>query len=278
MTALYVHIGHHKTGSTFLQNTLALSTASLRAAGCEFPVAPGLRAKLERNPARINSGNGSGLFTGAADRILADLPHPDKLILSSETLYFDVEAASFPDAVARLNERYGPVRMLLFVRDPVELLISGWQQSVKRHGGRARIETFFGRDSYVGELLRVLERLRDTPGIELTVQNYSRVRRAMVDVAEAWLGIPGGTLTPPPVAQVNRSLTQGELSVQLFLNRVFGKKARIFADRMCQHFPDRMAAALNPPADLWVAYREASAGTIGRVNAILPDEAALQVA
>lgn len=278
MTALYVHIGHGKTGSTYLQNALALGTATLREAGCEYPVMPVLRAKLERNPARINSGNGAGLFSGADDRILADLPLSEKLILSSETLYPDVLAQSFPDAVSRLNDRFGPVRMLLFVRDPVELLVSGWQQAVKRHGGRMGIETFFNRDSYVGELLRVLERLRGVPGIELTVRNYSRVRHNILDEAEAWIGLPAGTLRPPPVAQVNRSLTPGELSVQLFLNRILGKKARIFADKMCQHFPERAAVLSYPPEDLCAAYREASAATIDRVNALLPDDAALQVA
>lgn len=56
MTELFLHIGQPKTGTTYIQNALALSNDAFGELRISYPVAQDLRKEIVRNHAKINSG------------------------------------------------------------------------------------------------------------------------------------------------------------------------------------------------------------------------------
>lgn len=278
MTELYLHIGHGKTGSTYLQNALLKSADDLAKIGSIYPVQDQLRRRVERNDARINSGNGWELLTLTPDDLAKRHAGADKLILSSEILYDAILKGQFGrDTLTQMTEVFDKVHVLLFVRDPMEMAAALYQQAVKRHGAIRPFADAAMNTSYQVTLSTVLTRLEGIPRLHLTVHNYSRVRKSLIAVTEAWLGLNRGFLTVPDTATVNRSLTPGEIRIQLVLNRLLGRSGPWFADRMCMWFPNRKVPPYVPSQKILDRYRKVAAAATDAVNARLPDEARLQI-
>jgi len=271
MKTLFLHIGHGKTGSSWIQASLGLSVASLAAAGITYPGTPagGL-------PTRITSGNARGLLASPQSletRLRVDAASgAGSFLYSSEWLSTEILGGPSVIPLGEVAARHGFARVavLLFIRDPIASAASVWQQLTKRHGQTQSIESLFARYELPRHAAEILERLDAIDGIEVTVRNYSRCRDRLLDETAAWLGIPRDTLVSPPAIRVNRSMTRAELAVQQVLNRHLGECGELVSDPLCELLPDIEPEDVYPSLavqeQLWDRLRP----FIDRVNARLP--------
>ncbi|WP_127902269.1 hypothetical protein [Solirhodobacter olei] len=274
MAELFIHLGHGKTGTTYIQNALALSADRLFDAGIAYPLPPAQRARIERNHARINSGNGGGLLSRYGKGVSINIPDAEKVLFSSESLFHEIgDERGASASMERLRRDFSAIHALLFVRDPVDFAVSAYQQEVKRHGYTGSVDAYLESNDYISGLATTLGQLSRYPGLRLTVYNYSRRKHELLFLFENWLGIEPSFLTRPKHPVVNRSLTERELRVQRAMNRLLGQSGNLFADWVCQLFPNRAAAHLRPCAAVERAFWERNRNALDRVNGLLPPEA-----
>lgn len=244
---LLLHIGHSKTGSSYLQQVFLLSRDTLAEHGIDYPVDD---AHLGLDDATITSGNAVTALDSAADldRHLASTPADRHLLLSSEMLFgalYVTEDASFVADVAAAHS-FDSIEILLFIRDPLDHVLSQWQQRVKRRGLTAGRDEFLETYEHPVRVLAVLEQLAALPQVTTTVRNYSRCRDELHHEAAAWLGVDPSALSLPATALVNRSLTPSEEALQLAFNRHLGECGHLIADPLCQQLPGLRATIRRP--------------------------------
>ncbi|MGV6848834.1 MAG: hypothetical protein ACWA5A_10725 [Marinibacterium sp.] len=242
---LFLHIGHGKTGSSYLQSALALSQQALADHGFDYPLTRGVARRARRG--HITGGNFGGP-QGIHSRLADQGPFaPGRArLMSSEHLfnYALRRPETFLEDLAALRGD-GDLHVLCLIRDPLDHAVSTYQQSVKRGGFAGPLDEALTRYRLPASVLAVLETLKGA-GARLTVRNYSRHRDRLLAVAEDWLALPPGTLAVPPVAQVNRSLTRAELEFQRRINATGTRIASQFvSDPWCNHLPDIRAE--DPP-------------------------------
>ena len=261
--SLLVHVGHGKTGSSYVQSALAGSRDTLRDHGIAYPIAED-RARAAQDGG-ISSGNLR--YTAGALRALLNTPQAqeaEQVLISSESLFptltrggegFLAEAQA---AVPGIE-----VKVLLYIRDPMDHAVSCYHQDVKRGGftgSFAQSLADYNIPQKVGSFLRLFT----DAGVDVAVRNYARHSKAILPSFENWLGLPGGSLALPPVERVNRSLTLGEIELQKAFNVHFGKEARRFvSDPLCTHLPE-IRSELPPLAESdLVTFLDRMRGVIG---------------
>jgi hypothetical protein len=234
---ILLHVGHGKTGSSFIQSSLALSHAELAAGGITYPISTELAAAGRSG--HISSGNlrhaasaltetiGQGFRTGH-----------ERVLISSEWLFLAL-MAELAEELAALPGQYpgARLRVLLYVRDPLDHAVSVYQQMIKRGGytgSFAESLLVYRIPVKVGQFARAMQ----AAGAEITVLNYSRHAGSLLHTVEDWLGLPQDRLSNPPVETVNRSMTLAELELQRQFNLLFGKEARRYvSDPLCNRLP-----------------------------------------
>jgi hypothetical protein len=278
MADLLLHIGHVKTGSTWLQEAFRTNAGRLDAAGIRYP----LPRDVDRD-ARVPAGNALGVFDDpartAARLARATRPAGRTTLLSSETIFDRLAARDRLDFLPAAAHRAGfdRVRLLLFVRAPLPLAASIWQQRVKGHRGERReLDSFAARSFAMPQrVIDTVSRLRDLDGVEVTLRNYDSHRGDLLAVVETWLGLPAGALVRPGRERLNRSLTRAEAALQLALNRAIGASGEIFAVRLGNRLDD---VPPDPPR-ISPAVAEAllarHADALDRIDALLPPGEAL---
>ena len=244
MRVLYLHIGHMKTGSTWLQTSFKESRVALNAAGIHYP-SWGHDATKSNLDQRTTAGNAAGLFNHFETFLqrLNTAPDRKSLFLSSETMF---------DAMCQNDDLAGAMRqilatgfdkicVLLFVRDPLGLGASVWQQRVKGWQGETRDLDEYFRDGFdlPERVCSVVEQLQSVSGVEVTIHNYSQVKDTIKAIAEDWLGITSGVLSTPDKPVVNRSMTASEVALQLQFNRALGRASgKMFGFRLINRLAD----------------------------------------
>lgn len=279
MTELHLHIGHGKTGTSYIQNTLVLSQAELARHRIAYPVSARDSGRVRRNHARISSGNGAGLLIGRTD-LNAMVPEGyGKLLFSSELLFERLVAdKAARRALLEACDRFDRVKVLLFVREPLDFAVSAYQQMVKRHGHVGPLRDYVMATDHLDKLAVCLDVLGATPGLKPEIRNYSKWKSTVVEIVEAWLEIPQGCLQRPARRRVNRGLSPGELAIQRGLNRLLGPSGNLFADWVTQCLPDRRIAPVRPTPEVRHAFFTKFGAQIARINALLPPAEALRTA
>lgn len=210
MKTIYLHAGHGKTGSSFLQSTFALNVATLEAAGIDYPLPDRMRARAASGV--TTSGNRAALVGAlrADDETIFDTQR--SLLFSGEGLWSNFLEPDFTEKLTAGAARSGHrLAMLLFLRDPVEFQISVYLQNVQQGLEQAEINDYMaGRGArllseHLERVSQVIDKVR-AAGCDLKVMNYSRVKRDLPGVTMAFLGFdPKPDLTLPG-RTVNRSI------------------------------------------------------------------------
>jgi hypothetical protein len=131
MRTLFLHVGHPKTGSSYLQYCFAESGDVLRQHGLVYPFATEYIAG-----SRVSTGNGRKAFESLESLSVHLAAVPDdgcSVLLSSE--YFEERLAD-PEMIpglweAAVRHGFGRVSLLLFVREPLGLILSDRLQALK---------------------------------------------------------------------------------------------------------------------------------------------------
>ena len=274
---LYLHVGHSKTGTSWLQAALRENADALAEAGLAYPVFEGIG---NERGAGIGQGNGLWLATGPAGelesrlRMIARAAGPAGAVLSSEEFFPRLardDAAAVLSRAAR-DAGFGGVEILLFIRNPVGHAASLWQQYLKTGGGTASIEAFFEKYRVPELVARFLDGFMRIDGVGLTCRSYDRHRHDLLAPLRAWLGLSATTLAPPCAPTINRGMTRGELALQVALNRRIGRAGRILAhDTLCAGLPELSPDRIHPDPECQRAMCDRLAPTLARVNARLSE-------
>ncbi|MEM7546875.1 MAG: hypothetical protein AAF367_15195 [Pseudomonadota bacterium] len=243
MRTLFLHVGHAKTGSSFLQSSFALSRPALRQADIAY-LSHGAVEKAAKGA--MTNGNG-GTLIGALNNPVRGWLMATRLRLKGGNALFRSEflfhrlsrrgGAAQVSHIAR-GAGFGRISILLFIRDPFDHLPSLYQQRVKRSGYTGDIETLAEDYDYPRQVARFLRRIGREPTVEITIANYSRRRRRLTDVTSVWLGLPNDALTKPEMPRINRSLTSDELEAQRLFNAKFGSSGRMVSDVLSRRLPE----------------------------------------
>lgn len=188
---IVLHVGPHKTATTWLQRNFHHNAAALEAAGWYYPQV-GERVAiahhdLSDNPKEILQANSRKvarfrkIFDRAAEKNL-------NVLLSSEG--FDKWR---PNALARLREIAAPheLKIVYTLRDPVSLVYSIWQQKVKS-GGPKSFPEHYAEQVRKAEKSRVLDPLSDidkfaaVENAGLTVLLYDEIARQKRDIFDVF--------------------------------------------------------------------------------------------
>ena len=149
---LILHIGHSKTGSSYIQSSLALSAASLREAGIEYPE---LKPLTLAKRGGISSGN-LGKDKAFVQTITAEAGRHTKasrLLFSSEWL--SLQIAKDGETLATLQESFD-VTVVLFLREFLAHAISHYGQTVKRGGSTQVLSEYLAADQWPHDVLKLL--------------------------------------------------------------------------------------------------------------------------
>lgn len=271
MTAnICVHIGIPKTGSTYLQSALAINHDVLAKANMVYPN-PDLQTAASRG---WNSPGNVQAWSQIADW-LDHAPDDRTGVFSAEKLAEDLVDPENQAVLKHLTARKHKLRVLLFVRDPLDHATSLWQQHLK--GGRTSqdINDFLERYDTLAELIQTLDALARVD-CETTIHNYSRCSKQILSCLQGFLGCCA--LQPPVQAQINRSMTGAERTVLRLLTDFVGPLATtITATLWCNYTagiqsepPEIAPAALD-------AFQRRLAPLVAEINRRVPAAAALRM-
>ena len=130
------------------------------------------------------------------------------------------------------------VKIILFIRDPIEFMVSAYGQSIKRRGQIDSIDDASKRFGNVRNVDRFIN-FCINQNYDLEIANYSKLKNDLPSVFEEALNIPLGTLELPAIKNINRSLTASELELQRLFNLYFGgRSSRFISDVLCNELPD----------------------------------------
>ncbi|WP_299046156.1 hypothetical protein [uncultured Tateyamaria sp.] len=265
MTSIVLHVGHGKTGSSYLQSLFALNQEQLQRANVTYPFHKNLTAAAA---GQTTSGNHSSIFSD-----VLDFAGRNTLLVSGETLFRTLMGT---DTLAKISQTY-KLKVILFTRDVVDHGISRWIQGVKGRGIVEDVDTYLTRNP-LGPHPIVVEwmNLSRMLGFELRVRNYSRHKSDLVSVfcADAFDGrLDAKAFQLPDVTRVNRGLTQPELDIQRLFNAIIGSQsAGYVAKFLVSHFPESRGGKTRVSQKTYDLLTAANKPFVAAINRNLPPE------
>lgn len=270
---LFLHVGHGKTGSSYIQSILSTHRETIfNDLSIFYPV-------LERDRSaegKISSGNGAIFLRdpGNFDHVNQEAGFKS-LLYSSEFLFALDKNWLNRKNIDALLKFYERINVLLFVRNPDEMLSSSYQQAVKRSGYVGTIDDYTPNFNFYRSVEVFIKKINQHPEINLSVFNYSNSKKKVAEILSTWLGSDVVLDVPYPV--VNRSLTYAELVFQQELNKVFGKSGDLFSDNVCEEIPHIKSDRIYPSSDIWRMYVENNRATVDIINNLLPVSEAIDL-
>ncbi len=236
---LYLHVGHPKTGSSYLQHNFYKNRDELHKQGICYPsVYP--------------SGN-NGYLLYEQDNI--DILKPE---YSNKSIFISCESLTRRIAtnLDNINEKifeikrkngYKKIEILLMIRDPNELLLSAYNQNIKRHQYHNEISYFIQNNSDIlfKYILNFLKTTNSWNATSITVLNYSKIKNTIFKEALNWLTVEKKFFQENKFS-VNRSLTQGELEIIKGQNKILNSakihpsKFPIISDALWSSLPEQV--------------------------------------
>jgi len=279
---LIVHVGGPKTGSTQLQFRLARGREALLEAGLDYPE----RAPNWGTPRSMGNVPDLRDDPGALEDAvsLADPRATRGVLVSSELLLRHLFLQ--PDALERMARDavrlgFDRLRLLLVIRDPMELAPSNWQQYVR---GPMRLAVPLDRWTAEDfdtpqQVASVLSQAEASPLIERTVLNFSRSRAETPARILAALGLdPQDPAFAPSVVELeeregrNPSLSIGETTFLRAFNAASPGAPGLlgFASEL-RSMPGRATRARRPSADAQRAALVRLAPALDAIDALVPE-------
>ncbi|SDI92010.1 hypothetical protein [Aliiruegeria lutimaris] len=273
MRDVILHVGHGKTGTSAIQSWLAQNKRAVAAAGIVYPDHPSL-SRARR--CGVTSGNIRDDVGALVERLEAeDLKWPtDRAILfSNELLFWKLE--EIIEAYAHLRSRYN-FKVVLFIRNPLEMANSAYHQRVKRGGETGSFEDHLQQEAHLLHAEHC-HRLLSKTDIETRLINYSarssEVVGAFIDALELEKGGTLGHVEKSMPIRVNRSLSYFELELVKQLNKLSGRQSGWdFSDCLVELAPDIESYRFTAEGELLNRFQERFSASVDYFNGFLPAE------
>lgn len=248
MRTLYLHVGQDKTGSSYIQSSLANSVDLLKEKGIFYPTNKRI---LKAVGGKISSGNGS-LLNLENESAYEGIGESDSILISSEQLFRVLPKKDYFDDFTKFLTEFNVTNIscLLYIREPLEHLSSAYQQAIKRGGYELSIEEFAKQYLHTKRVYQFVKFCKNSDLLDLKIINYSDKKDQLIHTFENWLTLPVDTLKRPTVSVVNRSMTKSELEFQRVANGFFGKKASFISDALCEILPEKKSDQIGIPIDV----------------------------
>jgi len=264
---IILHIGHSKTGSSFIQSSLALSVESLREAGIEYPELPSFpfdRAKRGAGSCG-NLGHAVGFVDTVAD-VAGRHAQAKRLLFSSEYLFERIGKEG--GLLATLQESFD-VTVILFVREFLAHALSNHNHRGKSEGCNLSLAQYLGQYHRPNAILRVMQAIEQA-GCRAKIYNYSRHSDDLLETFATAIGVGPEVLVVPPAARVNRSLDAAELYLAIRFNEVLGPSRDLIAYPLCERLPQHSAGTPRIARPDYEAFRARMAPLESLLNEHLP--------
>jgi hypothetical protein len=242
---IFVHVGVPKSGTTFLQSSLARNGAALRRQGVLYPAEdPDLmfHAALDVRGNHKAWGRKRSTVEGAWDELCARArKHRGTTVVSHELL-----AAAEPEAVAAALARLGDleVHVIVTARDPARQVVAEWQEGVKHGRGlpfaefaRKVLDDRRGKGNGTGHARRfaasqdlpaVLQRWGDGLPVErvhlITCPEPESDRTELLALVGGLVGFHADDLEPVDDSRTNRALGVVETDLLRRVNLALDKR------------------------------------------------------
>lgn len=233
MTDVILHVGSVKTGSSYIQSSLALSEQALFESGYIYPDHPNNEAA---RLGRITSGNLSPRSDWTTELIKVSqstYANGNALVYSNEQLAGTIIKS--PDLFLDMA-RILKVRLIIYLRNPYDHFRSCYGQMVKRagfYGEPGRYLSQYRHFENAASLVKLCKQFQ----IDLDVRNYdAALPQLLLDFSSA-LNLKS-PLSQPPNSQINRSLTLDEAAFQKIFNEFYGALSHKFVSSVfCETIP-----------------------------------------
>ena len=236
MAKLLLHVGHGKTGSSFIQSVLSQNHEKLINEGILYP------RHTDDDKAKkgqVTSGNGLILLNSPLEFFGLN-----NILLSSESLFKYVQDANF--CREKLKDQFDEVTIILYTRNVMDFLISAWGQHVKRNGVRLSLTEYLEQEyiqnncenSHHLGILNIIKNSKDF-GFKLIIRNYSNHRSNLIyDFTSVVIDVFGKSLNLDTKNMiVNRSLTRIENQLIRYVNHIHPKLGRLASDTLVNMLP-----------------------------------------
>lgn len=262
---LILHIGHGKTGSSFIQSVLVLNRVELERHGVLYPEHESDRMALA---GKITSGNGDLILDPSFN-----LDPSRNVLFSNEDLF---NKLLVPGVLERavLQRGFNP-RIVLYTRNVFEVLFSGWGQWIKRGGCIQDLNTFLAEDTSNLPFSKICCWLdaADKYGFDIVVRNYSNHKS---DIAGDFLSNLLGAsaldfdVRYPEAETVNRSLTLAEYEIQRVFNKNLVGSSSFVSDVLVDGCPEVKSSKLKCSESTYDIVVSRIKPIIDRINSRIP--------
>lgn len=274
MKNLILHIGHGKTGSSYLQSMLALNHELLSKYSIDYP---GAQFQENAKAGKVSAGNGKDFAINRRNLeemiSIAKNSEHQNILFSSEVFFSALNEKKLKRMQEGLN-----LRIIIYTRNTIDYKISQWHQSVK---GQGNIKTI--RDSLEDNLLchvysKVVNwiKIAEDLNFELRIRNYSNTINQkfenFVNICTDIL-IPTEKLNHPQNKRVNRSLSFAETEIMRLLNIYHDNiNTRAYSDFFVNRYPSINSYKPSISAELYQKVLVANQELLDVINAQIPTE------
>ncbi len=232
MGEVILHIGHGKTGTSYLQTLCVRNRGLLRKSGIKYP---SHSSDVPARAGQITSGNGSLIHDKSWK-----YSQGSRVLLSDENLFHSL--ASVDKLQDCVLSRFAKAKVILYTRNVIDFLASAWGQAVKRGGCVQDLNTFLlsFNDSHHQKVLWWLKACKELK-IPIQVRNYSSCKSNISQVFfRDVLGFTpkSSDLQDSSKPLVNRSLSFVELEIQRVCNSLIDDSSKYISDELVNRLPE----------------------------------------
>ena len=270
MNNIILHVGHGKTGTSYLQSCIAINRDKLLDHGILYPSDNPLEGAIE---GRISSGNGKGFI-----QTLSGLKVSGKNILfSNEGLFNTLLGKDSEQFYCLLSSEIYSFHVIIYSRNLFEHSFSRWGQSIKRHKCTDDLNAFLLKSPYgpYPAILKWIE-LSKTYNFKLTIRNYSKHRKNLVNTFFSDINLKDFAFEPPSVKNVNRSLTAAEIDIQRVFNNTKFSIPPV-SDDLVNCLPEIKPVKLRCSREAYDFVVSKNYGTFEKINRYLNEEDSLEI-
>ncbi len=303
---LMMHVGHGKTGSSFLQSWLSINSLKLlEHENILYPECCPLRGTFDSRARQglFSMGNGFVLDPMLDEKcplrrkrrwmrsLIRQASEQDfqakKLLFSSEPWTRRL-LPSLPGLYRLVNDlEFDGVDLWLLVRDPLDHAVSVYGEMVKRHGYHHSLSDWLKTYDFPQVLLSFLRGIANQSSwMKLRVDHYAKNRCDLTSPLVEWLALLSdfGWASTDSSLLTNRSLTSHELSLIRWLNQYDSAKGKRVAELLVDKLPAQNDKGIKVPSFLKIESSEVQAfvnrwqNIVEEINYFLPGKAALTLA
>lgn len=271
MTDLILHIGHGKTGSSYIQSVLACNVDFLRERGIDYPYDGSFNDAIK---GKITSGNGNLIFKES-------FMISSTSLISGENLFHELASRSLLEGL--ILQKCTGLHVVLFTRNVFEMIISSWGQNIKRGNVTVDVNDYIKQhpDPHHERVLWWINASKEY-GFKLSLRNYSKVKDNIFGVflreilsLESSANFDG--LAFPKTATVNRSLTLAEYKFQAELNKHVSGSSNYFSDCLVETLPNIRSERPGIGASAYSITKERLEPVVSEINKYMSDSEFVEI-